>query len=93
LEEGSNDFYSLSNQKSKIKNLKLQNSSPAPKQRGAFRLKAYLSGLPLERLAELFSSLFYVAASCLNSPRLSGRIETFSAAHVKTCAEFSQPMP
>jgi hypothetical protein len=30
----------------------------------------------VERLAELFSGLFYVAASRLNSPRLSGAIET-----------------
>ena len=46
---------------------------PRAKQRGAF-LKAYSISLYRERLAELFSRLFYVAASRLNSPRLFRRL-------------------
>src|ERR1051325_7160524 len=40
-------------------------------------------GTAVERLAELFSGLFYVAASRFNSPRFVMRIETPALAHVK----------
>ena len=59
--------------------------APRRKQRGALlNPEAYSLGLSRwERLAELFSCLFYVAASRLNSPRFVEAIETFAGAHVK----------
>ena len=46
-----------------------QKESPALNNAG-LSYKAYSISLILERLAELFSGLFFVAASRLNSPRL-----------------------
>ncbi len=60
---------------------------PRAKQRGAFLAEADFDWSLLERLAELFSSLFYVAASCLNSPRLFEAVLNTSASnHVKAIA-------
>src|SRR5437660_12918121 len=61
------------------------NQNPAPKTtRGLSISKPIGLVFSRERLAELFSCLFYVAASRLNSPRvLSTGIETFSELPVK----------
>jgi hypothetical protein len=62
---------------------------PHAKQRGAYDSKPSFNGPLRMKRAELFSGLFYVAASRLNSPRLQS-IETPALVPVKEAVASSK---